>query len=115
MLFEEFHVRLPGKSVIFESFNKLNFMKLLRNRCTDMQLRWSIMFGENESDLLTVILHRYGIQRTFETIMNVYECQVLDPYVNRKKFRDEWFEYDIKDLDSKKVDEEGNESLTSDQ
>ncbi|AKB51790.1 Mobile element protein [Methanosarcina barkeri str. Wiesmoor] len=56
------------------------------------QLRWSTIFAENASDLLTVILHRCGIQRTFETIMSVYESQALDPHVNRERFRDEWFE-----------------------
>jgi hypothetical protein len=33
-----------------------------------------------------------GIQRTFETIMRVYESQALDPHVNRERFRDEWLE-----------------------
>ncbi|AKB54481.1 Mobile element protein [Methanosarcina barkeri 227] len=42
--------------------------------------------------MLTVILHRCGIQRTFETIMSVYESQALDPHVNREGFRDECFE-----------------------
>jgi putative transposase len=56
------------------------------------QLRWSTIFAENASDLLTVILYRCGIQRTFETIMSVYESQALDPHVNRERFRDEWFE-----------------------
>lgn len=54
------------------------------------QLRWSTIFAENASDLLTVILHRAGIERTFETVMKVYESQALDPHVNRKRFRDEW-------------------------
>ena len=56
------------------------------------QLRWSTIFAENASDLLTVILHRAGIERTFDTVMSVYESQALDPHVNRKKFRDDWFE-----------------------
>ena len=56
------------------------------------QLRWSTIFAENASDLLTVILHRCGIQRTFETIMSVYQSQALDPHVNRERFREEWFE-----------------------
>jgi hypothetical protein len=37
--------------------------------------------------LLTVILHRCGIERTFETVMSVYERQALDIHVNRKRFR----------------------------
>ena len=56
-----------------------------------MQLRWSTIFTENASDLLTVILHICGIQRIFETIMSVFESQALDPHVNRERFRDEWF------------------------
>ena len=56
------------------------------------QLRWSTIFAEKASDLLTVVLHRCGIQRTFETIMSVYESQALDPHVNRERFRGEWFE-----------------------
>jgi len=56
------------------------------------QLRWSTIFAENASDLLTVILHDCGIERTFETVMSVYDSQALDPHVNRKRFRDEWVE-----------------------
>ena len=57
------------------------------------QLRWSTIFAENASDLLTVILKDCGIERTFETVMSVYDSQALDPHVNRERFRDEWFEY----------------------
>ncbi len=56
------------------------------------QERWSIIFAENASNLLTVILHRCGIERTFETIMSVYKSQALDPHVNRERFREEWLE-----------------------
>lgn len=56
------------------------------------QLRWSTIFAENASDLLTVILKDCGIERTFETVMSVYDSQALDPHVNRERFRDEWFE-----------------------
>lgn len=56
------------------------------------QLRWSTIFAENASDLLTVILRECGIERTFETVMSVYDSQALDPHVNRERFRDEWFE-----------------------
>jgi putative transposase len=31
-------------------------------------------------------------ERTFETVMSVYDSQVLDSHVNRERFRDEWFE-----------------------
>ncbi len=56
------------------------------------QLRWSTIFAENASDLLTVILKDCGIERTFEIVMSVYDSQALDPHVNRERFRDEWFE-----------------------
>ncbi len=56
------------------------------------QLRWSTIFAENASDLLTVILKDCGIERTFETVMSVYDSQALGPHVNRERFRDEWFE-----------------------
>ena len=56
------------------------------------QLRWSTIFAENASDLLTVILKECGIERTFETVMSVYNSQALDPHINRERFRDEWFE-----------------------
>jgi putative transposase len=56
------------------------------------QLRWSTIFAENASDLLTVILKDCGIERTFETVMSVYDSQALDPHLNRERFRDEWFE-----------------------
>jgi IS4 transposase len=56
------------------------------------QLRWSTIFAENASDLLTVILKDCGIERTFETVMSVYDSQALDPHVNRERFREEWFE-----------------------
>jgi putative transposase len=56
------------------------------------QLRWSTIFADNTSDLLTVILQRCGIQRIFETIINVYESQALDPHVNGERFRDEFLD-----------------------
>ena len=55
------------------------------------QLRWSTIFTENASDQLTLILRYYGIERTFETVMNVYQSQALDPHVNRERFREEWW------------------------
>src|SRR4030043_451451 len=55
------------------------------------QLRWSTIFTENASDQLTLILRYYGVDRTFETIMNVYQSQALDPHVNRERFRDEFW------------------------
>ncbi len=67
-------------------------IKSLEKMVRYTQERWSIIFAENASDLLTVILHRCGIERTFETVMSVYESQALDPHVNRERFREEWLE-----------------------
>jgi IS4 transposase len=55
------------------------------------QLRWSTIFTENASDQLTLILRYCGVERTFETVMNVYQSQALDPHVNRERFREEWW------------------------
>ena len=56
------------------------------------QLRWSKIFAEKAADLLTVILHKCEIQRTFEITMSAYKNQALDPHVKRERFRKEWFE-----------------------
>ncbi len=50
------------------------------------QLRWSTIFVENASDQLTAILRYCSIERTFETIMEFYQSQGLDPHVNRERF-----------------------------
>lgn len=55
------------------------------------QLRWSTIFAENASDLLTSVLNCCGFNRTFETVMGVYDSQALDPHVNRERFRNEWW------------------------
>lgn len=55
------------------------------------QLRWSSIFAENASDLLTEILKYNGITRTFELMMAVSLSQALDPHVNRKRFRSGWW------------------------
>lgn len=55
------------------------------------QLRWSTIFTENASDQLTLILRYCGVERSFETVMNVYQSQALDPHVNRERFREEWW------------------------
>jgi IS4 transposase len=55
------------------------------------QLRWSIIFAENASDLLTEILKYNGITRTFELMMAVSSSQALDPHVDRKRFRSGWW------------------------
>jgi hypothetical protein len=55
------------------------------------QQRWSKIFAENASDILTEILNFYGITRTFENILAVASSQALDPHVNRERFRTEWW------------------------
>ncbi len=55
------------------------------------QLRWSTIFTENADAQLTLILRYCGVERTFETVMNVYQSQALDPHVNRHRFREEWW------------------------
>ncbi len=55
------------------------------------QLRWSTIFTENADTQLTLILRHYGIERTFDTVMNVYLSQALDPHVNRERFRQDWW------------------------
>jgi putative transposase len=55
------------------------------------QLRWSTIFTENADAQLTLILRYCGVERTFETVMNVYQSQALDPHVNRYRFREEWW------------------------
>ncbi len=55
------------------------------------QLRWSTIFTENADTQLTLILRYCGVERTFETVMNVYSSQALDPHVNRYRFRNDWW------------------------
>jgi putative transposase len=55
------------------------------------QLRWSTIFAENADTQLTLILRYCGIERTFQTVMNVYQSHALDPHVNRYRFREEWW------------------------
>jgi IS4 transposase len=54
------------------------------------QLRWSKIFAENADVQLTLILAYYGIERTFETLMDVYHSQALDPHVNRDRLMEPW-------------------------
>lgn len=76
--------------------SRRTYSKIRKNRPgKDMirytQLRWSIIFAENASDQLTLILRYLGIERTLETIAGVYDSQALDPHVNRERFRAEWW------------------------
>jgi IS4 transposase len=54
------------------------------------QLRWSKIFAENADVQLTLILAYYGIKRTFNTVLDVYQSQALDPHVNRDRLMDRW-------------------------
>jgi putative transposase len=55
------------------------------------QLRWSTIFAENASDLLTAILEYQGFNRTPLTLFEVYSCHAFDPHVKRDRFRAEWW------------------------
>jgi len=55
------------------------------------QLRWSIIFAENASDILTAIFESMGITRTIDQKFAVSANQAVDPHVNRKRFRSEWW------------------------
>ncbi|MBE0521371.1 MAG: transposase [Candidatus Methanoperedenaceae archaeon] len=49
------------------------------------------LYAENADKQLTLILRYCGIERTIETVMNVYSSQALDPHVNRYRFREDWW------------------------
>jgi len=55
------------------------------------RLRWSTIFAENASDQLTATLQYLGIQRSFDTIADVYNSHALDPHVNRHRLTEEWW------------------------
>jgi IS4 transposase len=52
------------------------------------QLRWSIIFAERSSLLLSAILEYLGIKQDFATVLNVYSSEALDPHVKRERFRE---------------------------
>jgi putative transposase len=52
------------------------------------QLRWSSIFIQNSSRLLSAILDYLGIEQDFFTVLNVYSSEALDPHVNRERFRE---------------------------
>ena len=52
------------------------------------QLRWSAIFVENSSRLLSTILDHLGIEQDFSTVLNVYSSEALDPHINRERFRE---------------------------
>ena len=52
------------------------------------QLRWSNIFVQNSSRLLSAIMDYLGIEQDFSTVLNVYSSKALDPHVNRERFRE---------------------------
>lgn len=54
------------------------------------QLRWSKIFSENADDQLRSILAHVGLEASFQTKMDIYTSQALDPHVNRERLRDAW-------------------------
>ena len=52
------------------------------------QLRWSSIFVQNSSRLLSAIMDFLGIEQDFSTVLNVYSSEALDPHANRERFRD---------------------------
>jgi len=52
------------------------------------QLRWSNIFVQNSSRLLSAIMNYLGIEQDFSTVLNVYSSEALDPHVNRERFRE---------------------------
>jgi len=52
------------------------------------QLRWSNIFVQNSSRLLSAILEFLGIEQDFSTVLNVFSSEALDPHVNRVRFRE---------------------------
>lgn len=70
---------------VFSVVRKLNpYNKMVRFT----QLRWSNIFIENSSRLLSAIFDYLGIEQDFFTVLNVYSSEALDPHVNRERFRD---------------------------
>lgn len=55
------------------------------------QLRWSNTFSENNTKLLDAIFAHLDIEFNLMTIHEVYDSDALDPHVNRKRFREEWW------------------------
>jgi putative transposase len=55
------------------------------------QLRWSNIFSENASQLLTAVLQYQGLDTSLITSFNVGLSEALDPHVNRRRFTEEWW------------------------
>jgi IS4 transposase len=55
------------------------------------QLRWSNIFYENSSRILTAILRYLGLDTSLATSFKVSLSEALDPHVNRRRFTEEWW------------------------
>ena len=55
------------------------------------QLRWSNVFSENASRLLTAVLQYLGLDTSLATSFKVSLSEALDPHVNRRRFTEEWW------------------------
>jgi putative transposase len=55
------------------------------------QLRWSTIFSEQASDLLSSVLKYQDIRLDIMTFNDVYNSEALDPHVGRERFREEWW------------------------
>lgn len=52
------------------------------------QMRWSRVFSEQASKMLTSVLKYIDIELDMMTTFSVFNSQALDPHVNRKRFRE---------------------------
>jgi putative transposase len=55
------------------------------------QLRWSTIFSEKASCILTAVLQYLGLDTSFVTSLRVSLSEALDPHVNRRRFTEEWW------------------------
>jgi IS4 transposase len=55
------------------------------------QLRWSTIFSEKSSYILTDVLRYLGLDISFSTSLEVSLSEALDPHVNRRRFTEEWW------------------------
>lgn len=55
------------------------------------QLRWSKVFSETAHRHLTTLIEYLNIEMDMMTFYKVYNSQALDPHVNRKRFREEFW------------------------
>ena len=75
---------MAGKMVAFRAVLLRDVGKMVRFT----QLRWSNIFVQNSSRLLSAIMEYLGLEQDFFTVLNVYSSEALDPHVNRERFRE---------------------------